>query len=246
MEDKVNEILERTKIIQSSFMPKKTILSHIFVIIEKLLLPAAIVILGFCANRASLNLTNAQEKRQQREAQENVQLKYIELFYQDVSSDNPERQNAAISLITLMRPEFGEQIASWVQANHSLPKQVRKRAEQISDNYARFGILNTYKIGIYFLKGDNNLSSQATDLRDSLLAHGFTGQVQIYPESQNFFDRVIPPSGNEIRYEPDYEKEAADILYRILGELYPGQSYITKLVRRRTSNFISIFLGAQK
>lgn len=250
MDDKSAEIMKRLEEIENHLKHKSSKLSRVLELIEKLLIPFALCVLAFIANHATnkfsdaqLELAKGQNLRQESESKDNLQLKYIELFYQDITSRDVDKQAAALSLLRLMKPAIGELFAHWVQSNSKLSPELRAKAESIGKNIASFGVLGDYKIGIYFLEGRQDLSKVALDIQSKLIQHGFTGLIQLYPKDKQFFDLVVPPEAFEIRYESEYEEDAANLLETILKTIYPAAPFEKKPVWTRTTNFISIFLG---
>lgn len=250
MNDKIDDILIRIGKIENYLRPRTSMLSIIFKFIGKLLTPIALGIFAFIADQASNKISNAQlelarrqDVRQEAEFKNNLQLKYIEVFYKEITSHSVEKQLAALSLLRLMEPELGTVLANWVESNSKISPEIRAKTESIARDIATFGVLNNYKIGIYFRNNRPDLSRSANEIRNKLVKYGFNGQIKLYKRDDSFFQEVIPPTTYEIRYEPDYEADAADRLETILNEVYPSKRFRKQAVEGRTINFISLFLG---
>ena len=95
IKEKLDKILN---ILSAKESPKIKILE----VLEKLLIPILLGVLtfvtseaGFRISQSQLKLAESQEQRQKDEAKNNLQIKYIELFYNDITSgDNKKRSNA--------------------------------------------------------------------------------------------------------------------------------------------------------
>jgi len=138
MEEKLNEILIRTEAIENRLEKPKSKIGKIFEVIEKLLIPLALLVLAYFTNTASirisesqLELARSQERRQKTDAVESLQLKYVELFYQDVTGDSHQKQQAAIQLLRIMRPDLAEQMLRMIQGVPAFLTMIRDNSKVI-------------------------------------------------------------------------------------------------------------------
>lgn len=252
---KLEEILTRLEKLELHSQQKKSKLSEMLEVLEKLLLPLTLGILAFVTNKASVDISKDQFRladkqsreqleRQKEENRTNVQQKYIELFYEDIKSDNPKTQIKALSLLTLMDLEVGKKIADWVNTLKSTTPEVRKEAGIVSTDINKFGRLNTYKINIYPENNKQNLLEAANKIKTKLIEYGFrTEQVDVKQETESFFERLGKPKGYEIRYDLGNEEEEAKKLESILKEVYPSQNFIKLPIGSNSRNSMSIFIG---
>ncbi len=250
MQDKLNEILQRIDKLDNIFNANSSWSRKFFRFAEKLLIPIALGILALVANQASIKISNAQlelsrkeDYRKELEFEANLQTKYLELFYEDINSDDSRKQSAALKLLNIMRPELGKVLADLAEGNPNLSTELKAEARSIKTNIITFGALNKHKIGIYVRESNLRFLKLAEDIRNRMFHNGFKGIIQIYKESDSFFDYVVPPDSYEIRYEETYEDEAADQLEAVLREIYPSIQFTKTPVGNRSPNFISIFLG---
>ncbi|MDX9946310.1 MAG: hypothetical protein RBS38_03020 [Bacteroidales bacterium] len=109
-----------------------------FRVLEKLLVPIFLGVLAFftasSGNKISKQQTQLIEFQNARDAEDSkrqLELKYLELFYQDISSADPDKQTKAIGLLSLMNPELGQQLSTWVKDYVTLTPQTRARIERI-------------------------------------------------------------------------------------------------------------------
>ncbi|MCW5315802.1 hypothetical protein GTQ43_18880 [Nostoc sp. KVJ3] len=252
---KLEEILTRLEKLELHSQQKKSKLSEMLEVLEKLLLPLTLGILAFVTNKASVDISKDQFRladkqsreqleRQKEENRTNVQQKYIELFYEDIKSDNPKTQIKALSLLTLMDLEVGKKIADWVNTLKSTTPEVRKEAAIVSTDINKFGRLNTYKINIYPENNKQNLLEAANQIKTKLIEYGFrTEQIDVKQETESFFERLGKPKGYEIRYDLGNEEEEAKKLESILKEVYPSQNFIKLPIGSNSRNSMSIFIG---
>jgi hypothetical protein len=97
---------------------------------------------------------------------------------------------------------------------------------------------------IYFPQNDPDLTKAAGDIKTSLAQYGLNDR-QILPQevSDAFLKTVVPPKGNEIRYQLN-EVEAATKLKGILTEIYLTRTFTTRVAQGKDrQKVISIFLA---
>jgi hypothetical protein len=100
--------------------------------------------------------------------------------------------------------------------------------------------LRTFKIGIYYLKTNDDQARRAKELVTSLQANGFKGTTQIYPVTQQTMQLVLPPTDDQVRF--DYGEESqSDALMTLLRSADPTGTYKKLLTGSGTRNFLSIF-----
>ena len=88
-------------------------MENFFRVLEKLLVPLFLGILAFftasSGNKISKQQTQLIEFQNARDAEDSkrqMELKYLELFYQDISSADPDKQTKAIGLLSLMNSDY--------------------------------------------------------------------------------------------------------------------------------------------
>lgn len=125
-------------------------MNKFFTILEKLIVPAFLGLLAFytasSGNRISEQQTQLIEFQNARDAEDSkrqMELKYLELFYQDISSADPEKQTKAIGLLSLMNPDLGQQLSNWVKEYVTLMPQTRARIEKLDNQLS--GRLDVYE-----------------------------------------------------------------------------------------------------
>ena len=212
-------------------------------IIGRLLVPLALGILVYIANQTANKIAESQYNSAQQEKETNLELKYLEIFYQEISSKDLSRQRMALAILRAMQPNLALKLAAAVSQDKSKQEEIRTEAESIRKDIEKFGQVNRYKIGIYFPKDRDDLRKIALKLKEGLINQGIRSIIQLYEKDNSFFRRVGFPKGFEVRFEEPYEDEVADQLVNLLSEIYPTRKFSKRTVRNRTVNFISVFLG---
>ena len=120
-----------------------------FTILEKLIVPAFLGILAFytasSGNKISQQQTQLIEFQNAKDAEDSkrqLELKYLELFYQDISSTDPDKQTKAIGLLSLMNPDLGQQLSNWVKEYVILNPQSKARIERLDNRLSGEEALN--------------------------------------------------------------------------------------------------------
>ena len=115
-------------------------MENFFRVLEKLLVPLFLGILAFftasSGNKISKQQTQLIEFQNARDAEDSkrqMELKYLELFYQDISSADPDKQTKAIGLLSLMNPDLGQQLSAWVKEYVTLIPETRARIERLDN-----------------------------------------------------------------------------------------------------------------
>jgi len=251
MDEKLDDILRRLERIETRLATKESILSKFFYVIEKLLIPVGLGALTLITHQASIRISEAQrdlaerqEIRQAAESIQNMDLKYVELFYKDITSKDSETQTMALSLLNLMKPDLGKSLATWVEQNPGFSESIRQRAKAIKRGIDKLGGLSNYRIKIYYPQWISSLSKVAIDIKNGLVGYGFQSEnIPIAGASRIFYEDVIPPQGYEIRFQPSYEEDVADALKKILTEIFPLKPFrLLPAYGQNTPNFISIFI----
>jgi len=249
MEDKIDRILLLSEDINKNIDAKSSSMSKYLHLCEKLLLPVMLGVLALSASFASnkisesqLALANQESERRKSEFKTQIQTKYIELFYNDISSSDDKKQANALHLLRLMDNDLAASFASLVGQKEGVSEGIKGEALTIKSNVERFSILSGFKIGLYFVPGDQKLPKLASELSNTLRDKGFNGKIQIYDKNTKFFNDVGFPQNNEVRFEPGVEEAQAEFLVSFLSELYPSRTFTKRKVKNRTADFISIFL----
>jgi len=136
VEEKLDRLLADIAHLKQKLEADKTVAERIFWVMEKTLAPLAIAVLAFYGNTAAdkisagqLALARLGVQDKQNEFARTLQSKYVELFYADITSGDPERQGNALGLLRLMDPGLALQLATFVAANPAASPSIKTQAE---------------------------------------------------------------------------------------------------------------------
>ena len=252
MEEDTNRLEIRILRLEDKLLKGEARRPTFFSVLEKLFLPAAVAAVGLGVSLAGhqvakgqLALAEAQEKRVTVEAQTDIHLKALETFYQYISSSEPEKQKTALYLLTAMDPDVGQRLARAVAVNPTVSLEMRQVADKVSRSIALVGPLINYRIVIYFSEAQAQQKERAEKLLKSLVDYAPLVSVSTRGATDTQLKNWVYPKGNEIRYDPLYENEAAEQLQTLLRTVLPKKTFTllpTSTERRRTENVLSIFL----
>lgn len=124
-------------------------MENVLRVLEKLLVPIFLGVLAFftasSGNKISQQQTQLIEFQNARDAEDSkrqMELKYLELFYQDISSSDPEKQTKAIGLLSLMNPDLGQQLSTWVKEYVTLIPETRARIDRLDNQFSGRSVIN--------------------------------------------------------------------------------------------------------
>jgi hypothetical protein len=189
MDDK--EVLKELKDLKDS-IEKKEKKSFFEKMVIPLLVPLVLGVIAYIADRkgteiaeAQLELTRLQEERLSVESENNLQLKYLDLFYNDITSNDPEKHLKAASLLGIMNEELRLKLTNWVLSNKQFSQDVRDKAEESGTQKPSEGYLlianyfcNSKKWGFGIRNTDNSGLKGIADIKINkcyVLDKGFKG-----------------------------------------------------------------------
>lgn len=223
-------------------------------ILEKIVLPIAVAILAYYGKQASdqisasqisvarqqVEVARLQLERQKTEADSNLQLKYIELFYHDIQDADPKRKQGSIALLSAMQPTVAQVVSRAIVSDPATPLAVRQQVAVALVNSRRFGPLINYTLVVYYPASS---AADARALLDGLVRLGFSRDgIELRERPHTFIDDAAK-FGYHIRYDDVYENEAADYLARNLSEILPGKVFTkVRVTGSRTDGVLTIFL----
>ena len=146
-----------------------------------------------------------------------------------------------MALLLSLDQDVGTVLATAVKSNPSNDKKVRDKAQNILRSIQKYGPLINYKIGIYVRDIDTEKIKFAEDLKKSFTRDKFPGTIEVYRKSKDFFTKIGKPKQTQIRYEADYEEDAAEKLKALLGEVNPKREYHLTQTLQPSQGFLSIF-----
>ncbi|WP_157835420.1 hypothetical protein [Xanthomonas sp. SHU 166] len=255
-QDKVFSKLEELEKLISQNKPNW--FERVFWGIEKALIPITVAVIAYLGNQAAtkishgqLALARAAADDRKAEFSRTMQSKYLELFYRDITSKEPREQANAMALLQIMDPSLARDLSAFVQASTSVTPALKAEVKAESQKLEAAaqvptrrdsGPLSGYKVGIYFLASDTGAAKAADKIETHLRSQGFRGFIQRYPSSPEFWDKVVPPTTLEIRFEEGLEDRQANALKSLLTSAPLRRKAELLPVGNTTQNFISIFV----
>jgi hypothetical protein len=183
-------------------------------LIEKIIIPAFIPItlsiLAIIASQkgteiaeSQLELARVQEERLTNQAENNLQLKYMELFYNDITNNDLDRQLKAVSLLEIMNKDLKAKVTNWILSNKDLSQVVKEKAEQSAEEKTVEGYLwianynlNNKKWMFNIKNIDHTKLKRIEDIETNeyyLLdwPHGLINLRQRHPEHETYIKKKI-------------------------------------------------------
>lgn len=185
-------------------------------------------------------------------ARQDRQAKYLEIFYNELYSDDEIRQKNAF--LVLKSFQVTEQLPFLESAIESemLPPSVREEARAIADTLPKSvrglsseerATFSQYRLGIYFKSGEPYDENMSGFLSGLLTRFGLFRDVKLYPnEPGHYFWNDKEVGAMTIRYNSPAEMELAEKLRLLLLEELPGTEFKLLKVGTSTPGFLSIFI----
>jgi hypothetical protein len=222
---------------------------------EKIIIPLALAALAYFGKKASDQIAASQVEvagrqvevaklaleRQATESNLTLQLKYIELFYDDIQNPDPQKRKASISLLAAMQPSVAEMVARAVAADPTATPEVKRQVSETLTAAQRFGPLGTYRIVIYY---ERLTAAHAEQIKTHLLRAGFNGQIELSERAPTFLPDATT-YGYHVRYDDGFENEAAEYLLNLAHEALPGSQFkLVKILpsKGRSDAVLTVFL----
>ncbi|MBD3341365.1 MAG: hypothetical protein GF353_19825 [Candidatus Lokiarchaeota archaeon] len=223
----------------SQKIEKKSWLERFLSVIEKLIIPAALVFIGY----QQVQLNNSQQERIAAQFQNELEIKYLELFYHDIA--NKETQTKAINLLSVMNESLAlKLITQMVIANEDIPENIKNKIPDELRKKALMLSLSKYKIEVFY-KNTNLIKKRIGKINKEMRKNGFKGictnTILTSDLEKRLFGRRARFINNEIRYDTSQEKEIAQYLKKII-EHADNRNFNFVKVRNPSKNYISIFI----
>ena len=234
--DKILDILSK----------KKSLITKIIEFSEKLFIPIFLGILAYVTSQAGNKISEAQNeiaRSQLRLAKaqntENLQAKYIELFYQEIASQDVQKQRYALSFLKVIELDAASPLLDWAENNvepGAKPQVNAARKDVISR--LRLQELNKYKVQIFFNENRAEQKEISLEIQNALRNAGVRSIIEVKPQ----LDRA---SSDQIRYFPENETEVAKTLQDILNNIYTRRKFNLQKVNTPSPGSVSIFLKTE-
>ena len=249
-----SDLRRRLEAVEAELSSRRASRPRLLELGDKLLIPLAVAVLAFatdCASRRTaegqLALAKAIEDRQAAEAAEARQLKYVELFYHDISDPTPAKQMAAASLLSVLKPEYSRPLLRVIESNPAVRSEVRQQAIGLVAVSTRFGPLINYRLAFFYPEADAASVSAARSIQAALARERFPGEIALRPSSAAAIQERGAPIGNEIRFDRYYEEDAARELQQIFKAYLPSAPFtLVPTDYGRTDNYMSVFFSTRR
>ncbi|WP_107668305.1 hypothetical protein [Cyanothece sp. BG0011] len=225
---------------------EKSLTTKILEFSEKLVIPLLLLLLsgitglaGYQVSTAQNKLTDAQLELARVQRRENLQTKYVELFYQEITSQDIQKQKNAVSFLEMMSPHVDEPIMILIWAKNKVQPEVKSEIETAIQNirnlYPQANMVSEYKIQIFYNGERTEQKTIAFEIKEALRESSVTSVIEVKPQR----DRA---SSDQIRYYPQNEGDVANALQTILARTYPERHFKLQTVYTPSPGSISIFL----
>jgi hypothetical protein len=121
-------------------------------IIGKILIPVTVALLVYITDSASHKISESQSKLAEAEyisaleaSGTELELKYLEIFYTEIRSNDPSRQELALEILKMLDPELGNKLAKVVSRDSSRPQAVREHAQTVAADIGKVIASPEYK-----------------------------------------------------------------------------------------------------
>ncbi|MDJ0618341.1 MAG: hypothetical protein QNJ63_16605 [Calothrix sp. MO_192.B10] len=238
--DKILDILSKKKSLTTKFLEFS----------EKLFIPILLGILAFITSQAGNKISKTQTEialsqleMAKSQYKANLQVKYIELFYQDITSQNVQKQRDALSFLELIELDEADPLVEW--AENRVKPEVKPQLEEARQNIVSrqqrvqdLQKVNDYKIQIFYNEKRPEQRRIAVEIKNALKNAEVRSVIEVKPQ----LDKA---SSDQIRYFPKDESEVAKALKRILDTTYPKRSFNLQEVYTPSKGAVSIFLKTE-
>jgi hypothetical protein len=218
-------------------------------LLEKLALPLALGLLTFMGARAANRVAGAQVQLAQATAdasklqfERSLQATYIQIFYTELNSGQVDRQRGALDLLSVVEPPIAAKLSSLVARSPSVTADVKAVARRTADQVQRIASLYGFTIEIFYVSSDAKAMSQAEEVKQAVLATGFSGAIRLGGHPRAAFQRMFPTARYEVRYEPGTEDNAARELQRVLNDAFPQLNFALTPVGNTSGSYLSVFV----
>ena len=83
-------------------------------------------------------------------------------------------------------------------------------------------------------------------MKSTIEGRGLENRVVLAPKNRKFFERTALPYGNEVRYEPGKEDDAAQALAALFNSTNPKLDFRLRRVVTTTRGTLSVFLWTEE
>lgn len=190
-------------------------------------------------SESQLELTRMESNAKIKELKTNIQIKYIDMFYDDINSGDLERQRNALALLEEMEPEVAKVLAGFVKSKESLSEVTRQKAKGLIRNIEKRESLNAYKVKFYYSVGDSK--AVAYSLQTFLKKRGFQGESVLFYDKSNSIMEISKAGEVTVGYGHEKEKEFAEMLKGMLEKYGPIREVSLRRVKGSPTGVLSVY-----
>jgi len=206
-------------------------------IIAKLAIPLAIVYFAYIQNQASLAHEVETKVRESN-------IKLLEISWSSLLNEDEARKRLGLKLLETIDKDLSGKVAFALSQDLSQPASIRHEASILTAKASTPYFIG-YKIDIYFLEGVLEAEVTASKIMGIIRRYFADTKIVIAPRNREFFNNIVPPRGNEIRFEPGIEDAAARGLMSLLNSAEPTLDMKMKEVyATKTPQTLSILVSA--
>jgi hypothetical protein len=219
-----------------------------FSFLEKVVVPSAAIFFSFLAalfstivlwvgnekvGKLQENQTDIQRQLQEvqitqqaSQFSKELQQKYIEIFYKEISEGDSRRQRMALELLLYIEPETGKKLNEWARSSNVLKPEAITTANRVEEQIQSNLQKSRFQIFIHLGEINQRPVPSQREIRQALSSQGFqiTG-----------FDNASDVYGPGVDYFYDGDRAVAEEVTKIINSLLPKEATQLK-VRKQTGS----------
>lgn len=247
MVESINEVNNKLDKILSIVSKEKPLTTKIIEFSEKLFVPVLLGILTYVTSvagnqisEAQNNIAQAQLKLAETQRIDNLQTKYIEIFYRDITSQDAQKQKDAVSFLDDVVPDdVAAPLLLW--ATNRVEEGAKSQVDTAIQNILarQVQIVNQYKVQVFYNSNKPEQQRIAQEIQQALKGAGVTSVIEVKPQNLNLYTKA---DFDAIRYYAQNETDVANALQTILRQKYSARSFNLQPVNTPSPGSVSIWI----
>lgn len=242
-EQKLNKIL-------TIVSKEKSLTTKIIEFSEKLFVPILLGILTYVTSvagnqisEAQNNIAKAQLELAKTQRVDNLQTKYIEIFYRDITSQDAQKQKDAVSFGDVVSDDVAAPLLLWAtnRVEQGAKSQVDTAIQNILSRQVQ--TVNQYKIQVFYNSNKPEQQRIAQEIKQALKGAGVTSVIEVKPQNLNLYTKA---DFDVIRYYAQNETDVANALQTILRQKYSARSFNLQPVNTPSPGSVSIWIKTNR
>ena len=99
-------------------------------IIKELVTPLLGLLIPIVIHCEGQRFSKTQLEISQQQFKNDLQVKYLEIFYNDITSNDSLRRLNSVSLLTLMNSDLSTRLTQWIKENPSISQEIKNRVDK--------------------------------------------------------------------------------------------------------------------